>query len=148
MTYQTLDLGKRTLIRTVLDYEIVDVPFASRLGPLAQETSVSSRIPYPFKVLAVRTYGGATFGYAVRHYFLISKNDAGSTVDVPPDQNVYGRIDPYIYWVCGWGHYYRTVHVTVKERGMYLKVHFVNTDAIFTISSGAVIRIVRLPEEA
>jgi hypothetical protein len=112
------------------DKLVLEIPFQVTLLTLTQNTVVVGPIPFPFRIIGTRSTGAVTANIDVQYYFLVSGNPNTSTTGVPPDDNIYGSVSPTAFWRSDTINELHILNYKVAERNRYLKVHFVNNDAI------------------
>jgi hypothetical protein len=106
------------------------IPLIGTLGAGLQQTYVSSRIPYRFRIVAVTVVFGFNTGNALLIYVLSSRTTTSSTSTVPPDTPIFSEYSPTPYFVgeglikCPPVDYY------AETDEQYVKVHAVNGSAI------------------
>jgi hypothetical protein len=105
----------------------------SLIGTLAaglQQTYVSSRIPYRFRIVHASIVFGFGTGNALLIYVLASRTTTTSTSTVPPDTPVFSEYSPTPYFVGDGLIKCPPVDYYAAEDEQYVKVHAVNNSAI------------------
>jgi hypothetical protein len=95
-----------------------------------QQTYVSSRIPYPFRIVHVSIIFGDATANALLIYILSSRTTTASTSTVPPDTPVFSQYSPTPYFVGESIIKCPPVDFHAASDDQFVKVHAVNGSAI------------------
>lgn len=106
------------------------IPFMATLGAGLQQTYLSSKIPFNFRIVHCSIVFGFDTDDLLLIYVLSSKNITVSTTVVPPDTPVFSQYSPTPYFTgkglikCPLVDFYGDV----EDR--YIKVHAVNNSTV------------------
>ena len=106
------------------------IPLIGTLGAGLQQTYVSSRIPYRFRIVHVSVVFGHGTGNALLIYILSSRTTTASTSTVPPDTPVFSQHSPTPYFVGEGLIKCPPVDYHADSDEQYVKVHAVNNSGV------------------
>jgi hypothetical protein len=106
------------------------IPFMSTLGAGLQQTYVSSRIPYRFRIVHTSIVFSFGTGNNLLIYVLASRTTTTSTSTVPPDTPVFSQYSPSPYFVGEGLIKCPPVDFHGELDEAYVKVHAINNSAI------------------
>ena len=105
----------------------ITIPLAQAvLNAGAQNTLVSSLIPFPFRIVQVKMFFSFTTNNLVRYYWLVSSSNDISTTGVPSGDNPFSGVGTLPYFV-GEGIMRKEVCSYEDKAGRkYVKLHTLN----------------------
>lgn len=106
------------------------IPFMATLGAGLQQTYLSSKIPFNFRIVSVSIVFGFGTGNLLLIYILSSSNLSVSTTIVPPDTPIFSIYSPTPYFTGEGLIKCPLVDFYGDPDDRYVKVHAVNNSTV------------------
>jgi len=103
-----------------------EIPFSALVAATSQQTIVSGLISFKFRVTLVKMIFDTDHVNSVLYYWLIGRNNQGSTTGLPEGDNIFREIVPVNFFVGNGETRTLQPNVAWEEDKGYLKLHINN----------------------